>query len=696
MARRAVPVARLRPLLAPRSIAVIGASESEGSWAPEFHENLRAAGFEGPIFPVNPKHREVWGFRCVASARDLPSGVDLAVIVVPARHATSALADAASAGVRAAMVVSSGFAEIGHDELQQELVATAARTGLPVLGPNVEGYLNVPDRVWCYGTGRPPPLSAGGLTIVSQSGTVAWSVAQMAADRGVGVRLVVGVGNEAATGLPDLLRWAAADRRTSVVAAYVETVRDARGFARGAEALRRAGKRLLVCAPGHGEAAGRAVVAHTGAVAGRTGVRDAWLRRLGAGLLPDAVALFEASALALRAPRPPRRGVAVAFQSGGSCTLFAEHAEAAGLELPSLAAATNRRLRRALPPFAKPGNPLDVTGQAAVETPMFEAALEALAKDPSVGAVAFDAFPSRAPVQGSWEQTVLRAAGRLARETGTAMISLAPVPLALDEDGRTTAEGLAIPVLQGIVPAVHAIRALVDPGDPAPPRSPAHPSRRPALALLRGRGGPLDEVRARSLLSLYGVESPREGVAATPEEAAEVARTIGFPVAVKVVAAALPHKASAGGVRLGLRSVEEVRRAAVAVLRASDESQGVLVQEMVEGAALLVGGVWDERFGPAVTIAPGGAAVGTGRSAFLAAPLQGGEAERLIRSRAASLGLLPRRHDLRAVASAVDAIGRLVADLGGRLTEIETNPLLVRRRGALAVDALAVARLPFP
>ncbi|HEX6208046.1 MAG TPA: acetate--CoA ligase family protein [Actinomycetota bacterium] len=687
----------LRPLLAPRSIAIVGASEAEGSWAPEFYENLRAAGFEGPIFPVNPKYREVWGFRCVPTAADLPEGVDLAVIVVPARHAVSAAEDAARAGVRSAMVVSSGFAEAGGEgaAMQEALAAAARRAGMPVVGPNVEGYVNVTDRVWCYGTGRPPSLVPGGLTIVSQSGTVAWSLAQMAADRALGVRLVMGVGNEASVGLADMLAWAAADPETTVVACYVETVRDPAGFAKAAEALAGAEKPLLVCAPGHGEIAGRAVVAHTGAVAGRTGVRDAWLRRLGAALVPDSVALFEAAALASRATPPKRRGVAVAFQSGGSCTLFAEHAEAAGLEMPPPSAATRRRLRRALPPFAKPDNPLDVTGQAAVETGMFEAALEALARDPAIGVVAFDAFPSRDPVQGSWEPSVLAAAERLAKETGTVMVSLAPVPLALDDAGRKSAEHLRLPVLQGIQTAPTAIRALLDLSETPGGRAQApHPARRRAAALLRGRSGALDEVRARKLLGLYGIEAPDEAVAHTPQEAAPAAARLGFPVAVKALAAALPHKARAGAVKVGLRTGPDVERAAAAVLRAARragvEPEGVLVQRMASGAEVLVGGLWDERFGPAVTVKPGGAAAEAGEAEFLAAPLRSGQAAAFVGRRAARLGLERRRHDLRAVAAALDAVARLLVDLKGRLVEIEANPLIVSRRGAVAVDALAV------
>lgn len=705
MARRAVPLAggraalrRLRPLLAPRSIAIVGASEAAGSWAPEFHDNLRALGFDGPVFPVNPKYREVWGFRCLASAADLPPGVDLAVILVPASAAVAALEQAARAGVGGAVVVSSGFAETGDAGRAREeaLRRAAARHRLPVLGPNVEGYLNVADGVACYGAGRPPALDPGGLTVVSQSGTVAWALAQMAADRGLGVRLTLGVGNEAVLGLGDLLAWAAADPRTEVAVSYLETVRDPGALEEGAAALREAGKPLLVCAPGHGEAAGRAVLAHTGAAAARAGVRDAWLRRLGAQLLPDPIALFEAAALACRARSMAAPGVAAAFQSGGSCTLFAEHAEAAGVRLPRLRAATARRLRTTLPPYAAPGNPLDVTGQAAVETGLFRAALTALARDPGVGLVAFDAFPSRAPAQGTWEVEVLAAAERLMEETGTVMVSLAPVPLALDEEGRKAAAALSLPVLQGIAPAVLAIRALRDlsadrRGEPLPP----HPARRRAAALLRGRSGALDEPRARRLLALYGVEGPPEEVVTVPEQAAGAAVRVGLPVAVKAVADGLPHKGAASAVRVGLGSPEAAERAARAVLRAARRRgvrpRGVLVQRMVEGVEVLVGGLHDERFGPAVTVRPGGTLAEAGPSEFLSAPLSRGQADAFVRERAGALGLDPRRHHLPSVAAALEAIACLLVDARGRLHEVEANPLIVGRRRALAVDALAVA-----
>ena len=694
----------LRPLLAPRSIAVVGASESPDSWAPEIFRSLQHLGYRGELYPVNPKYDEVWGRPCRSSVLELPKGVDLAVIVVPASVAVRAVEESGRAGVRSAMVVSSGFAEAGPQgmKLQQELRAIARRGRMPVLGPNVEGFVNYVERVAPYGTTPPPEPIAGTVSVISQSGTVAWTMGQMASDRGLGLRIILGVGNEAVVGLGDMFRWAAADQHTELVVTYVETMRDIEGIGRGLDALRVAGKPVLLCAPaGTSEAAQRSIVAHTGALAGDAALRDAWLRAHGATLIADPVEMFEAIVLlsshrALRAP-----GVAAALQSGGACTLFAEAAAEAGLELPEFAGATRRRLRAALPAFAGQNNPLDVTGQAAVETEMYVAALEALAGDPRIGLVAFDAFPPRLESEEVWAEPVLARARELQEETGVAFASVAMSPLSYGKAARAFVDRAGIPFLQGHRAAAGAVRALVDLQDVkerALPVLPPHANRGRALRALRGMAGPLDEARAATLLELYGVRRPVERVVDTPEQATRAARVVGFPVAVKALAPEMPHKERLGGIRLGLADAAAVTAAASQVLaaarRAGARRPQVLVQRMVQGAEVLVGAVVDERFGPAVTIRPGGALAESGEATFTAAPLTRKQAGRFVERHATACGLDPRAHDLAAVARAVEGIARASADLRGRLASLEANPLIVGRRGAVAVDALAEARPP--
>ena len=692
----------LRPLISPSSIVVVGASESPDSWAPEVFRSLVHLGYRGELYPVNPKYDQVWGRQCLSSVLELPRGVDLAVIVVPARVAVRMVDDCGTAGVRTAMVVSSGFAEAGPEgkALQAELRNVALKHRLPVLGPNVEGFVNYVDRVAPYGTTPPPEPVPGATSVISQSGTVAWTMSHMASDRGVGLRIILGVGNEAVVGLGDMFEWAASDPHTELVATYVETLRDVEGIARGLSALLRAGKPVLVCAPeGRSEAARRSIVAHTGALAGDTALRDAWLRGLGAILVADPVEMFEAAVLLshhrkLRAP-----GVAAALQSGGACTLFAEAAGAAGLELPEFASATKRRLRKALPAFAVQNNPLDVTGQAAVETEMFVGALEAVAGDPGIGLVGFDAFPPRLESEGVWADPILARARQLQVETGVVFASVAMSPLAYGKAAREFVDRAGIPFLQGHRASCGAIRVLVElqgARDRATRSRAPHPNRTKALRVLRGVRGPLDEARAARLLELYGVRRPKERTVDTPEQAARGARAIGFPVVVKAVAPEIPHKASLGGVRLGLATPEQVEAAAADVLgaakRAGAKRPKVLIQRMVPGAEVLVGAVVDERYGAAVTIRRGGAVAEAGEARFVAAPLSRKQAVRFVEEEAAGCRLDPGAHDLPAVARAVEAVARAAHDLRGRLVSLEANPLMVTGHGAIAVDALAEAR----
>ena len=248
----------LGPLLAPRSIAIVGASESSDSWAPEIERSLRHVGYLGELYPINPKYGTVWGRPCLSSISELPRGVDLVVFVVPARVVVRMIDDCGARGVRGIMVVSSGFAEAGEEgrALQAELREAALRNKIPLLGPNVEGFVNYVDQVAPYGTTPPATPTKGGISVISQSGTVAWTMNQMASDRAVGLRIILGVGNEAVLGLGDLFAWAAADTKTTVVTSYIETMRDVEGIGAGLDALRAARKPVLICAPeGKSEAA---------------------------------------------------------------------------------------------------------------------------------------------------------------------------------------------------------------------------------------------------------------------------------------------------------------------------------------------------------------------------------------------------------------------------------------------------------
>jgi acyl-CoA synthetase (NDP forming) len=455
---------RLDALLNPRTIAIVGASDRASSWTQEIYSNLKEFGYPGKIYPVNPRRPMVWSQEAYKSLKDLPDKIDLAVIAIPASSAVDAVSACGAAGIHAAMVVSSGFRDAGASgaEIQDQLVATTREGDVAVLGPNVEGFINYTDRVAAYGAEMPPRTRTGTISMFSQSGTAAWTFAHMASDRDVGLRLVTGVGVEATLGVGDLLSWAAADPQTTVGACYIETIRDLPRLSAGFEAMAQVGKRVVVCCPRvSGEAAMRSVVAHTGELLGDTTLRDAFLRRLGAVVVHDPIALFE-TALLLEAAREDVRGtVAVAMQSGGNCTLFADALNNAEIGLQDFKPETNRKIAEILPEFSEPRNPLDVTGQAVFDYDIYCGAISALAEDPDIGVVVIDIAPSRKNPDGSQATHILKHAALVRKSSGTPVISVLATPLSYP--GRT-AEPMnthGVVVLQGHAPSAAANAGLL-------------------------------------------------------------------------------------------------------------------------------------------------------------------------------------------------------------------------------------------
>ncbi|MCH8890700.1 MAG: CoA-binding protein, partial [Myxococcales bacterium] len=412
---------KLDALLNPRSIAIVGASDRASSWSKEIYSNLEALEFPGSIFPINPRRSTVWDQPAYPSLSETPVPAELAIIAIPAEAAIEAVKACGEAGVPGAMVVSSGFRDAGPAgaKLQVQLAAAAIEGDVTLIGPNVEGFINYPGRVAAYGAEMPPTSTAGSISMFSQSGTTAWTFTHMAGDRGVGVRVVTGVGVEATLGIGELLEWAASDPGTLVAACYIETIRDIGALAKGLEAMDRADKRVVVCCPlVTGEAAKASLIAHTGELLGDTALRDATLRRLGAVVVHDPIALFETALLLEKAPGRCSGKLAVAMQSGGNCTLFADALNDARVPLEKFSAATTSKLSEILPDFSEPRNPLDVTGQAIFDNEIYCEAIDALAADPEVGMIAIDVAPSRKRPDDSDLTTILAHAGKVQRESG--------------------------------------------------------------------------------------------------------------------------------------------------------------------------------------------------------------------------------------------------------------------------------------
>src|SRR5262245_33844119 len=381
--------ADLEPLFAPRRVAVLGVSRSPEKLGHRLLQNLLEAGFPGEVVPVNPSGEAILGVKSVARVADLPEGLDLALVSLPAAAVAGAVAELGRLGCRAAVVLASGFGETGEagQGVQRELAAIARASGMRIVGPNCMGVVNVPGRFngsyfWNA------PRAAGGITFVSQSGAYGGLFFREVRARGLGVAKFLSIGNQADLGFAECLDWLAGDPDTRVVALFVEGVRDGRGFVAAARRLA-AAKPVVAFKVGRGSAGARAAGSHTGSLAGAGETYRAAFAAAGVVVAGETEEFFDAVvALDALAGSPPRGdGVAILTVSGGPSVAAADAAEAAGLRVPALPAARRQRLRAHLPAFGADENPVDMTPQMepAAFGPAVRLVLEA---DPVAGALA--------------------------------------------------------------------------------------------------------------------------------------------------------------------------------------------------------------------------------------------------------------------------------------------------------------------
>ncbi|MBI1847913.1 MAG: acetate--CoA ligase family protein [Candidatus Rokubacteria bacterium] len=674
----------LDALFAPRSIVVLGVSRNPTKLGFRLLQNLRDGAYGGTIFPVNPSGEAILGCATVRTVEALPEGIDLALVSLPASAVPDAVRALAARRARAAVILSSGFGEVdaGGRDAERELLGVARAAGLRLVGPNCMGVYSAPARLngtyfWDL------PRLAGGIGVVSQSGAYGGLIFRHLGGRGLGVARFLSIGNQADVGVAEVVEYLADDPATTLVACFIEALRDGRRFVEAA--ARAAGaKPVVVLKGGRSEAGRRAAGSHTGALAGAYDVYRAAFRHAGVVLAEETEEFFDAiEALVVSGPRRPAApAIAVITVSGGPSVVAADAAERAGLDVPALDPSARHALRALLPSFAAVGNPVDLTPQ--VEPARIAAAVRVVLDQPAVaGAVAVNVgldFPEFADG--------LVAASRATGKPLVAFTADAPGITA-----RFTAGG--VPVLPSPERAVRAWRALWLAGR-GPVRGVARPVALPAdveQALAHVRG-PLPYALARRALEAVGIVFCREILVTTAEDAIAAAATLGYPVVVKADAPALTHKTEAGGVRLGLRDPAGVRAAAEDLL-ARLGAPRVIVQEMVgPGVEVLVGGRRDETFGPVVALGAGGILTEVVRDVSLRlAPLDAGEARAMLRE-GVRARLLAGPRGLPAVDDA-PLVGAVlaVADLlmaVPRIVEIDVNPLLAAGGAAVAVDALVV------
>jgi acetyltransferase len=704
----------LEPLLAPRSIALVGASEREGSLARIVHSNLVAGGLHGALYAVNPGHREVFGRRAYASLLDLPQAPDMALIATPARTVPKILEQAGVAGIKAAVVLSSGFGEAdgAGRALQDAAVAAARRGGVRVLGPNCLGVMRPGAGV--NATFARTPASPGHIALLSQSGAVCGAMLDGARSARVGFSSVISLGGAADVDFGEVLDYLAADGETAAILLYIEGFRDAR---RALSALRAAArvKPIIALKVGRYASGSRAALSHTGALVGSDEVFEAALRRSGVVRVKTYAQLF-AAARALSAGRfADGNRLAVVTNGGGPGVLAADAATERGLALAELTPAALARLDTALPPQWSHGNPVDLIGDAPAAR--FGEATAAVLADPAVDACLAIYSPVAVTEPGDAAQAVA-AAARGSRK---------PVLAAwLAEGAAQPLEEAGIPVFATPEDAVDAFSflcayrtnqaqllevptALTPDPEPQPDLRTATMIRDAALA--EGRTVLL-EGEAKGLLAAFGLPVPRGIVAATRDEAMAAAREIGFPVAIKIVSPDITHKTEVGGVRLNLQNGDMVASAYEDMLRharamrSGARIDGVLVQPMLRlphAREVLIGVATDPVFGPVISFGSGGVSVETVRDAAVALPPLNGALARDLMERTRVHRLLGGyrdvpRADVEAIAALLCGVSRMVCALPW-LKELDLNPVLAHPGGAVIADARVVidpARLQAP
>jgi acyl-CoA synthetase (NDP forming) len=723
-----VAAGRLREFFAPRSIAVVGASDTSG-WARFVLASATATGFAGPLIPVHPTHRTVFGRTAVRSLRDTDGPVDLAFLMVPQHAVMDVIEDAGAAGVRGAIVLASGYREVGRAgrALENRLVERATAHGITLLGPNCLGFINASANAGPFALTIPPPLLAGPVGIALQSGALASVVLAFARSRAIGVSTLTTMGNEAMISTTDVLDYLIEDDNTRVICLFLEEIGNPAAFARAAERAGRAGKPIVALKAGSSPAGQQAALAHTGSIAGDDAVVDAVLRQLNVIRVHSIEELLCTGAL-LGYDRWPRgRRMGVLTTSGGACDIIADRASSEGIEIPPFAAQTVAALRPHLPPFATAGNPLDVTGYflANRRTSALTAvdhALDAAVADPGLDFVLFAGvtLPDARPPDEAAASMLEERLSWLGRRIESAPIPVIPIGTTcvdVAEYGRRLLASNGIHLLGGIEFGLralgHAVRWIENHdrsalATAAPATGPsASPGQAPASsrpetdpADARG-GGPWSEVAARELLIEHGIPVVPAELVTSAAAAIAAARALGTPVALKVCSAQIAHKTDIGGVALGLTADADIGAAYERVLAAGEavsgaRIDGVLVTPMrADGVELLAGVSVDPAFGPVLAVGLGGIWVDVlGDTSLRVLPAEPDEV-RLMLGELRGAALLngargTRPADIEALARVIARLGDAATSLRGSLRALEINPLWVNGSQIEALDVLVV------
>jgi acetate---CoA ligase (ADP-forming) len=704
--------ADLKRLIDPQVVAVVGASETRGSFGERTLSNMSA--FSGKVFAVNPKYQTLLGRPCVPSLADMPERPDCVVLCVARQMVESMIEAAAAAGAGGVVVYASGFAETAKPdriEAQGRLIEVAHRTGVRVVGPNCVGLANtrsgaglnfMPDYA---GMGH----QRGPIGIVSQSGALGYTVLQ-GMERGIGFSHYLAAGNSCDVDVCDFISYLAEDDDTRSIICLLEGVKDGDRFLGAARKARDSGKALIVYKTGNSETSSKAAMSHTGTMVGSVVAYQAALADVGAIALDNLEAVLETASFFAKAGPPTHgRGVGILSTSGGAAVICADKAEAHGVPLPPLETRTASALHEVVPDFGSVANPSDLTAEVLKTSETFGFCLDAFLNDSGFSALVMPMIFAHASSSGARAPTIVGAAARTDRPLAVVWMNewyQGPGSELLDADPKVC-------MFRSADRCFAALRAWFDWHEhrashrtPAPRRSSlsAEPAARAILSSAKARGAALSETDSKRVLDCYGIAIPREILASDPEQAARASREIGGPVALKIVSPDILHKTEAGGVKLGLSTPQDVSAAAADILasakRYAPEARidGVSVQQMVPpGIEIVLGVKNDRQFGPLVAAGIGGIMVELlGDTKVRLAPVDDQAARTMLASLRGHALLTGFRGkpgiDIDGLVDIICRLSELAHDLRDVIDQIDVNPVIASADGAIAADVLIVCR----
>lgn len=718
-------VSKVEALLNPKSVAILGARKNPMDWTARIFGNYQRFDFEGPVWPVNPKFKEIWGVKCYADLSELPGVPDHLVVMRAAAAVCAILRKAAAMGTRSATVYAAGYSELGTDKgqaLEDELRSVIEETGLAVCGPNCLGSMSARGRSLCLPDDRIRELVRGPVAMVGQSGTTTPGIGRTIIDRGIDVSYIVTSGNEVGLATADYINYFVDDPDVRLIFCLIEAVRRPEDFLAACRRARDAGKPVIALKMGVSEGGRAAALAHTGSMAGAVEAFDAVAGDAGVIRVESGDAAVDLIELLVNSGVPETDDVGVLVYSGGVRGLALDAADRHGVTLPDFSPATVAKFKKILGEDLRVTNPLDAAGFMNQNLESIIEMVTAIQDDPNIGTILFqEDLPNSEGINDANKRRSKRVLDtmRCFQENfldkgGKPIGLISPASAHLTAFSRKARkEFQQISVLSQPDRAFKALRAAFSYRDRIRDADKNQPSARgtpsdviEALLSQESGGAPfvLSEPASKSLISSYGLQTPREGFAMTPTEAAIMATDIGYPVVVKGVAASMTHKSDAGGVILGLDDEASVERACddisrnVANYDPSIELEGWLVaQSIPDGLELVIGVQRDPEMGPVVMFGLGGVWLELIKDvSFCSLGLSRERADRMINETRAGRVIDGYRgtgpFDRESVIDALVAVGQLAADNADTIESLDINPFVALSpgKGAYALDALMV------